>query len=64
MFKKFQEYLPLYDIRLVISFFQIGCRNGEIGFMMDELMFSLCCVSNRGLLCGSLSKELHLDGAG
>ena len=25
-------------------------------------MFSLCCVSNLGLLCGSLSKELHLDG--
>ena len=29
---------------------------------MDELLFSLCCVSNRGLLSGSLSKELHLDG--
>ena len=29
---------------------------------MDELMFSLCCLSNRGLLCGSLSKELQLDG--
>ena len=26
---------------------------------MDE--FSLCCLSNRGLLCGSISKELHLD---
>ena len=25
-------------------------------------MFSLCCLSNRGLLCGSLSKELHLNG--
>ena len=25
-------------------------------------MFSLCCLSNRGLLCGSLSKELHLKG--
>ena len=29
---------------------------------MDELMFSLCCLSNQGLLCGSLSKDLHLDG--
>ena len=27
-----------------------------------ELMFSLCCIWNRGLLCGILSKELHLDG--
>ena len=25
-------------------------------------MFSLCCLSNRGLFCGSLSKELHLNG--
>ena len=25
-------------------------------------MFSLCSVSNRGLLCGSLSKELRFDG--
>ena len=25
-------------------------------------MCSLCCVSNRGLLCCSLSKELHLNG--
>ena len=25
-------------------------------------MFSLCCVLNRGQLCDSLSKELHLDG--
>ena len=31
---------------------------------MDELMFSLCCAWNRGLLCGSKRncKELHLDG--
>ena len=29
---------------------------------MDELVFNLCCLSNRGLLCGSLSKELDLDG--
>ena len=29
---------------------------------MDELMYSLCCLSNRALLCGSQSKELHLDG--
>ena len=29
---------------------------------MDELMFSLCCVWNHGLLCGSLNKELHLEG--
>ena len=28
---------------------------------MDKLMFNLCCLSNRGLLCGSLSKRLHLD---
>ena len=28
----------------------------------DDLMFSLCCLSNRGLLYGSLSKELHLNG--
>ena len=40
----------------------LDCRNGEIGFTMDGLMFSLCCVLNRRLLCGSLSKELHLDG--
>ena len=30
--------------------------------LRDELMFSLSCLSNRGLLCGSLSKELHLNG--
>ena len=30
--------------------------------LRDDLMFSLCCLSNRGLLCGSLSKELHLNG--
>ena len=29
---------------------------------MDELMFSLCCLSNRGLLFGSLCKQLHLYG--
>ena len=28
----------------------------------DDLMISLCCLSNRGLLYGSLSKELHLNG--
>ena len=28
----------------------------------DYLMFSLCCLSNRGLLYGSLSNELHLNG--
>ena len=27
---------------------------------MDELMFCLFCVSNHGLLCVSLSKELDL----
>ena len=32
-----------------------------MGFM-DELLFSLCSVLNHGLLCGSLSKELHLNG--
>ena len=25
-------------------------------------MFSLCYLSNPGLFCGSLSKELHLNG--
>ena len=25
-------------------------------------MFTLCCFLNQGLLCGSLSKELHLNG--
>ena len=25
-------------------------------------MFSLCCLWNGGLLCGSRSKELHLNG--
>ena len=30
--------------------------------LRDDLMFSLCCLSNRGLLCGSLSRELHLNG--
>ena len=30
--------------------------------LRDDLMFSLCCPLNRGLLCGSLSKELHLNG--
>ena len=30
--------------------------------LRDDLMFSLCCLSNRGLLCGSLSKELQLNG--
>ena len=25
-------------------------------------MFSLCCLSNRGLHCGGLSKELLLNG--
>ena len=30
--------------------------------LRDDLMFSLCCLWNRGLICGSLSKELHLDG--
>ena len=29
---------------------------------MDELMFKLYCVSNHELLCGSFSKELHLEG--
>ena len=29
---------------------------------MDELMHSLCCVSNLELHCCSLSKELHLEG--
>ena len=31
-------------------------------WLSDDLMFSLCCLLNRGLLCGSLSKELHLNG--
>ena len=30
--------------------------------LRDDLMFSLCCLSNRGLQCGSLSKGLHLNG--
>ena len=30
--------------------------------LRDGLMNSLCCLSNQGLLCGSLSKELHLNG--
>ena len=30
--------------------------------LRDDLMFSLCCLWNRGLLCGSLSNELHLNG--
>ena len=30
--------------------------------LRNDLMFSPCCLSNRGLLCGSLSKELHLYG--
>ena len=30
--------------------------------LRNDLMFSLCCHSNRGLLCGSLSKKLHLKG--
>ena len=30
--------------------------------LRDDLMFSLCCLSNPGQLCGSLSKELHLNG--
>ena len=25
-------------------------------------MSTLCCLWNRGLLCGSLSNELHLNG--
>ena len=29
---------------------------------MDALRLSLCCVSNPGLLCGSLSKGLHFEG--
>ena len=29
---------------------------------MDALKLSLCCVSNPGLLCGSLSKGLHFEG--
>ena len=29
--------------------------------LRDDLMFSLCCFSNRGLLCGNLSKELLLN---
>ena len=28
--------------------------------LRDDLMYSLCYLWNRGLLCGSLSKELHL----
>ena len=29
---------------------------------MDVLMLSLCCISNRGLLCGSLSNDkIKLD---
>ena len=30
--------------------------------LRDDLMFSLCCLSNRVLLCGSPSKELLLNG--
>ena len=30
--------------------------------LRDDLIFSLCFISNQGLLCGSLSKELHLNG--
>ena len=29
---------------------------------MDKLMFSLCCLSNRALFCGSQSNKLHLGG--
>ena len=29
--------------------------------LRDDLMFRLFCLSNRGLLCGSLSNELHLN---
>ena len=48
---------------MVISFFQIGCTIERLvpGFM-DALMLSLCCVSYRGLLCGSLSNDkIQLD---
>ena len=30
--------------------------------LRDDLMFSLCCLSNRGLFCGSPSKEPLLNG--
>ena len=30
--------------------------------LRDGLMFGLCCLLNRELLCGSLSKEQHLNG--
>ena len=30
--------------------------------LRDDLMFGLCCLSNQELLCGSLGKELHLNG--
>ena len=29
--------------------------------LRDDLMFSLCFLSNRGLLCGGLSKGIHLN---
>ena len=55
-FLKSPKNICLYMIfgRLLVSF-RYAVK------LKDDLMFILCCLWNRGLLCGSLSKELHLN---
>ena len=54
--KKSLENICLY---MIFDFLSVSFRYVEK--LRDDLMFSLCCLWNRGLLCGSLSKELHLN---
>ena len=55
-FKIFHEFLSLYDIWLVISFFQIGCKIERL-----VLWMSWCTVYVFWTLGYFLSKKLHLE---
>ena len=45
---------------MIFDWLSVSFRYAET--LRDDLMFSLCCLLNRGLFCGSISKELHLKG--
>ena len=50
------------NIRLYMIFDWLSVSFRYAVKLRDDLMFSLCCLSIQGLLCGSLSRELHLNG--